>query len=73
MTNIIMAKRVAKECGGETVANSFPRWSKDDREIIAYYYYDQSDNKNWFDISESHRDILLAMYRKGEREEKAYY
>ena len=68
--NIDMAKRVARECGAEAVANDFPSWSKDDRETIAYYYYNENDDKNWVDISENHRDILLAMYRKGERAEK---
>ena len=68
--NISMAKRVARQCGAEAEGNNFPSWSKDDRETIAYYYYAEDDSKNWFDIPENHRDILLAMYREGERAEK---
>jgi len=69
--NISIGKRVAWECGAEAEANSFPSWSKDDRETVAQYYWSEDDSKNWFDISENHRDILLAMYREGERAEKA--
>ena len=63
--NIDMAKRMARQCGAEAVANNLASWTKDDREDIAYYY----EVENWVDIPENHRDILLAVYREGERAE----
>ena len=63
-----IALRSARQFGAEAQANTdLPSWSKDDREDIASYY-----GKQWSDIPESDRELLLIEYRKGEQAEKVH-